>query len=421
MGGVFDGAAMKAVVFTLGCKVNACESEVLIKGLIDKGYIVGDKLEYADLYIINTCAVTNEAERKSRQTIARVKKFNPAAKIIVTGCASEKAPKDFLAREGVTLVTGAKRKEQILDMLGDSGVKVFEEDEVLNETIFPENVKTRAFIKVQDGCDNFCSYCIIPYLRGRSRSRSVDGIISELKTVTAKEVVLTAINLSDYNYNGVDLSGLIKAIAAENFAFRVRLGSVEEGVIKREFLDSLKKLKNFAPHFHLSLQSGADGVLKAMNRHYTTAEFLEGVNLIREYYPDAGVTTDIICGFPTETDEDFETTLKFADLCKFSDIHVFNYSPRQGTVAANLKGLSDCVKKARVQKLLDLKSRLKSEFIKNNVGKTKTVVFEDFDGEYTGGYTDNYIRAYIKGDFSGEEKAVTLASPYLDGALCKPV
>lgn len=410
---------MKAVVFTLGCKVNACESEVLIKGLTDKGYTVSDKLEYADLYIINTCAVTGEAERKSRQTIARVKKYNPAAKIIVTGCASEKAPKDFWGREGVTLVTGAKRKEQILDMLSDVGVKVFEEGDVLNETIFPENVKTRAFIKIQDGCDNFCSYCIIPYLRGRSRSRSVDGITGELKTVTAKEVVLTAINLSDYNYKGTDLSGLIRAIAAENFDFRVRLGSVEEGIITREFLDSLKTLKNFAPHFHLSLQSGSDNVLKAMNRHYSTAEFLNGVRLIREYYPNAGITTDIICGFPTETEEDFENTLEFAGICKFSDIHAFNYSPRQGTVAASLKNLDDGVKKARVQKLLDLKFELKSKFIEENLGLEKQVVFEDFDGVYTGGYTENYVRAYIKGDYSGKVLNVTLIKPCSDGALCE--
>lgn len=410
---------MKAVVFTLGCKVNACESEVLIKGLIDKGYEVSDKLEYADLYIINTCAVTNEAERKSRQTIARVKKFNPAAKIIVTGCASEKTPKDFFGREGVTLVTGAKRKEQILDMLSDCGVKVFEEDEVLNETIFPENVKTRAFIKIQDGCDNFCSYCIIPYLRGRSRSRSVDGIISELKTVTAKEVVLTAINLSDYNYNGTDLSGLIRAIAAENFDFRVRLGSVEEGIITRGFLDSLKTLKNFAPHFHLSLQSGSDSVLKAMNRHYSTAEFLNGVRLIREYYPNAGITTDIICGFPTETEENFNETLEFSKACKFSDIHAFNYSPRQGTVAADLKNLDEAVKKARVQKLIDLKYKLKSKFIEENLGRESQVVFEEYDGEYTDGYTDNYIRAYIKGDYGGKVLRVALTEPYSDGALCE--
>lgn len=408
---------MKAVVFTLGCKVNACESEVIIKGLIDKGYEVSDKLEYADLYIINTCAVTGEAERKSRQAITRVKKFNPKAKIIVTGCASENSPKDFFEREGVTLVTGAKKKEQILDMLSEKGIMLFEEDEELNDTLFAKNVKTRAFIKIQDGCDNFCSYCIIPYLRGRSRSRDVKGIIEELNTVTAKEVVLTAINLSDYNYRGTDLSGLLRTIASENFNFRIRLGSVEEGVIKKDFLDSLATIKNFAPHFHLSLQSGSDVVLKSMNRHYTTFDFLSGVKLIREYYPNAGITTDIICGFPTETDEDFVKTLNFARECEFSDIHVFNYSPRKGTVASKLKNLDDAVKKERVKKLLNLKNELKFKFISENLNSKKSVVFEDFDGVYTGGYTDNYIRVYIQGDYSNQIKTVTLVKHFLDGAL----
>ena len=250
---------MKAVVFTLGCKVNECESDSLIAGLIKKGYEVSDKLVFADLYIVNTCAVTKEAEKKSRQTAARIKKLNPNAKIIFTGCAAQKDPKSFIDKSDDFLVTGVFNKNQILDMLDNSGVKVSAPCTEFEELLPTVSLRTRAYIKVQDGCNNFCSYCIIPYLRGRNRARNPENVINEIKVVNPKEAVINGINLSAYNYGGVTLTGLIERL--KDVDCRIRLGSLEVGVITEEFLMALKNLKNFAPHFHLSLQSGSTAVL----------------------------------------------------------------------------------------------------------------------------------------------------------------
>ena len=269
---------MKAVVFTLGCKVNECESDSLIEGLIERGIEVSDKLEYADLYIVNTCAVTSEAEKKSRQTASRIKKLNPEAKIIFTGCAAEKNPQAFVGKGD--LITGVYSKGKILDMIDERGVIVAPERKDFEELLPVKSLRTRTFVKVQDGCDNFCSYCIIPYLRGRSRSRDPEKVIEEINIVNPKEAVINGINLSDYDYNGVNLAGLIKELSKVNC--RIRLGSLEVNVITEEFLTALKGLKDFAPQFHLSLQSGSNAVLKKMNRHYTAEEYLEKVNLIRE-------------------------------------------------------------------------------------------------------------------------------------------
>lgn len=406
---------MKAVVFTLGCKVNECESDSLISGLALRGYEVSDKLEKADLYIVNTCAVTAEAEKKSRQMSSRIYKLNPNAKIIFTGCATEKNPKPFLEKKNASLITGVFNKNQILDMLDQSGENIFESTLVFEELLPVKSLRTRAYVKVQDGCNNFCSYCIIPYLRGRSRSRAPENVINEITVVNPKEAVLNGINLSAYNYNGLNLAGLIKRLASVDC--RIRLGSLEALVIDEEFLSALKGLKDFAPHFHLSLQSGSDNVLKKMNRHYTTSEFLEKVNLIRKYFPDAGITTDIIVGFPTETEEDFISTMEFAKKVAFSDIHPFIFSPRSGTVAYKMQDLPHDVKKARLDKLLEVKSSLKQAFIEKMKGKTFTVIAEEFIDGYTEGYTENYIRAYVKGNIkSGEKIKVVLTEPYRDGA-----
>ncbi len=410
---------MKAVVFTLGCKVNSCESASLISGLEERGYEVSDKISYADLYIINTCAVTQEAEKKSRQAVARVKKQNPNAKIIVTGCASQNNPNSFYNKEGVTLVTGTSNKQRILDILDFNGVDIQEFSDTFDEKLPPKLLKTRAFVKIQDGCNNFCSYCLIPYLRGRSRSRSPISIKREIEYLNPLEIVLTAINLTAYDYNGVKLTGLINLLSDYNG--RIRLGSLEENVISDEFLTELSKLKDFAPHFHLSLQSGSDNTLKSMNRKYKAQEFIDSVKLIRKYFKNAGITTDIIVGFPTETEEDFIKTLNFVNEVKFSDIHCFPYSPRQGTKSYQMKDLPSSVKKDRLNRLIEVKNRLKSQFILDNLGKETFLITEEFVDGYTVGYTGNYIKCYLKGQITDGKYKVKLISVHQDGAICEIV
>ena len=411
---------MKAVVFTLGCKVNECESDALIAGLNKRGYTVSDKLEKADLYIVNTCAVTAEAEKKSRQTASRIKKLNPNAKIIFTGCAVEKNCKSFSEKSNEYLVTGTFNKSKILDMLDKVGEQISSPSTVFEEMDFPKTLRTRVFVKVQDGCNNFCSYCIIPYLRGRSRSRNPENIIKEIETIKPKEVVLNGINLSAYDYNGLKLVDLIKSLKGVNA--RIRLGSLEVRVIDDELLTALKNLKDFAPHFHLSLQSGSDSVLKSMNRHYTAKEYIEKVDLIRSYFPDAGITTDIIVGFPTETDENFKETLSLVDRVKFSDIHPFPFSPRQGTVAYKLKDLSPEIKKERLNILLSKKAECKKEFAQSLVGKTLNFLFEEEKDGYYQGYSENYLRIYLKNFVPDKDiKRVRVLEPFNDGALCEEI
>ena len=295
----------------------------------------------------------------------------------------------------------------IIEVIGESGLKNYEAD-CYYQKFYPElNDRTRYFIKVQDGCDNFCSYCVIPYLRGRSRSRDVEDVLNELNGVDALEVVLTGINLTAYNYNGLKLPDLIDRL--DGFPFRIRLGSLEDNVVSDRLLSSLKKLKDFAPHFHLSLQSGSDRVLKAMNRRYDTATFARSVELIRENFPDAGITTDVIVGYSTETDEDFEKTYKFCEEIGFSDIHCFVYSRREGTVGYKLKPLSDDVKRARLEKLLSLKSQLKRAFAEKHIGKELSLVPEKFENGYTEGYSGNYLRVYIEGDVGLNEIKTAVA------------
>ena len=412
-----DEKNMKAVVFTLGCKVNSCESASLVNGLQSIGYETSDELSYADLYIINTCAVTAEAEKKSRQAIARARKFNPDCKIIVTGCASEKAPKDFLAKNNVTLVTGAKSKDKILSMLSESGERLEEKDEYYEEYLPAKTDRERAFIKVQDGCDNFCSYCIIPYLRGRSRSRKAENVVKEIEYLAPCESVITGINLSAYDKNGNGLKGLIGELT--NVDCRIRLGSLEANVITEDFLSSLKKLKDFAPHFHLSLQSGSDDVLKAMNRHYTVSEYLAKCELIRKFFPSAAITTDIIVGYSAESDVNFGESLETARKAKFADIHCFPYSRREGTAGAKLKEIPHEIKAERMERMLALKRELKEKFIAENVGETRELVPEEIEDGYLVGYTENYVRCYVRSDFVREKIKVRLTGPFKDGALAE--
>ena len=410
---------MKIAVLTLGCKVNKYESDALIFELKNRGFDATDKLEEADAYIINTCAVTNEAEKKSRQMIERARKFNPNAHIYVMGCASQNRPAQF-DKKGVQFLIGTANKKKILDELEKVGQNIYALPEKYEDDLFSAQTLTRAFIKIQDGCNHFCTYCIIPYLRGRSRSRSVQSIESEVEKLpsSVKEIVLVGIDVSDFLIGGKKgLGTLLERL--DRFGKRLRLSSMEDNLIDEDFLDKLSKLKNFCPHFHLSLQSGSDSVLKKMNRHYTTEEFENSVNLIRKHFPLAGITTDIIVGFPTETEEEFLQTMKFVEKVKFSQLHIFPYSKREGTVAAKLyKDLPGQVKADRMKRLSELGKRLKNEFILKN--KTAKVLIEEKNGEYFEGYSENYIKCYIKGDFAvGDVVSVELLKPFKHGALCK--
>ena len=387
---------MRAVVFTLGCKVNECESDGIITALKNIGYEVFDKLVKADLYIVNTCAVTLEAEKKSRQMAARIKKLNQNAKIIWTGCASQNNPEAFLLKDKNSLVTGVFNKSEIINMLDKSGNCVFPQSNVFEEMPLPEGLHTRSYVKVQDGCNNFCSYCLIPYLRGRARSRNPKNIIEEIIKLNPKEAVINGINLSSYNFEGKNLTHLIQSL--KDVECRIRLGSLEQGVIDKEFLSACKNLKNFAPHFHLSLQSGSDKVLKDMNRHYSRQEFINSVNLIREFFPTAGITTDIIVGFPTETEQDFLDTLDLCDKVKFSDIHTFNFSARKGTNAYKLKDINFDIKKQREKLLIEKKNCYKNQFLESQKGATVYMLIEDFKNGYLRGYSENYIRLYLNCD-----------------------
>lgn len=411
---------MKAVVFTLGCKVNECESHSLISGLSEMGYEVTDKLVPAELYIVNTCAVTKEAEKKSRQMASRIAKLNPNAKIIWTGCATQKDPQAFAKKSPSNLVTGVFNKGEILKMLDGKGVVVSPEQKTFEELLTVKSPRTRTFIKVQDGCNNFCSYCIIPYLRGRNRARSPQSIIDEIVSTNPIEAVITGINLSAYDFCGKGLSWLMQEL--KDLDCRIRLGSLEVGVISDEFLSALKNLKNFAPHFHLSLQSGSNAVLKAMNRHYTRQQFIEKVDLIRSYFPDAGVTTDIIVGYPTETEKDFADTIDLVERVKFSDIHPFIFSPRSGTVAYKLTDLPPMLKKQRLDKLLEYKKELKLEFANSLIGREFSFLPEEFVEGFTQGYTENYLRVYVKGDLTGKNLVkIRVDEPYKDGAIAQEI
>ena len=417
MDGVYYGERqLKAVVFTLGCKVNECESDALASGLKERGYEVTDALVPADLYIVNTCAVTKEAEKKSRQMQARIKRLNPDAKVIFTGCACQKDAAAFTRKNPNNLVTGVFNKNAVLDLLDKSGDNVSDEKKEYEELPTVTSFKSRAFVKVEDGCDYFCTYCIIPYLRGRARSRNPESVAKEIEKIKPLETVITGINLSAYNYNGEGLTGLIKRL--KPLRTRIRLSSLEVGVITEEFLEELKGLYDFAPHFHLSLQSGSNATLKKMNRRYTAEEFLVKVDLIRKHFENAGITTDIIAGFPTETEENFEETVDLVKKVGFSDIHPFTFSKREGTVAYKMQDLPLAVKKERTERLLKLKAECKARFTESQKGKKEELLCEYYKDGYTEGYSKNYIRLYVKGRAEGIKKVV-IGEPFRDGAIAE--
>lgn len=407
---------MKKVAFhTLGCKVNQYETHAMMELFKNAEYeIVSDK-EFADVYVINTCTVTNVGDRKSRQFIRKMKTLNPDAVVAVVGCYAQVAPEEVESLDGVDIVIGTHGRKEIVRLVEnkdeDRGgqfvgdiMQVYEfEDLSLTEY----EGKTRAFIKIQEGCNQYCTYCIIPYARGNIRSRNQELVLEEVNRLAKagyQEVVLTGIHIASY---GKDLQEenyfleLLRAINEIPGILRIRLSSLEPNLITNSFMDELQKVDKLCPHFHLSLQSGSDAVLKRMNRKYTRVEYQEAINLIRKYYDSPALTTDVIVGFPGETERDFEATYDFVEKLGFSELHVFKYSPKKGTPAAKYKGqINGNSKQQRSEKLISLGERLKKEYMSSFIGKSEEVLFESFEPEsktHTG-FTTRYIKVKGKAD-----------------------
>ena len=399
-------------IITLGCKVNQYESEAVEELFLEKGY--QRQARNADIYVINTCTVTNMSDRKSRQMISRARRDNPDAVIAVMGCYSQVKPEEVAEINGVDIVLGSRNKESVVELCEDilkkknvrdkiiapSETKSFEELQISNQTEM-----TRAYLKIQDGCNMYCSYCLIPYARGNIVSRGIGDIVEETKRLAAngfKEIVLTGIHVSsfgkDFNED-ISLIDAIEAVAEVDGIERIRLSSMEPRHISRNFLERMKATGKACDHFHLSLQSGSDDILKAMNRKYDTVIFKQKVNLIREVFPNAGITTDIIVGFPGETEENHKQTMSFVEEIKFSKTHLFKFSPREGTRAAKMGDqINGNIKKERLHDLEKLEEKNRIEFLEKQLDQILSVLIEsksDFKG-YSGGYSTNYLKVNVK-------------------------
>lgn len=413
---------MKKVAFhTLGCKVNIYETEAMQELMQKAGYSIVDFDDKADIYVVNTCSVTNMADRKSRQMLHKAKKDNPDAVIVAVGCYVQAAAKSIKQDEKIDIIIGNNMKNKIADIINDyyehqdpntvdisgdfvldiSKIKEYEEFRVLKH-----KEHTRAFIKIQDGCNQFCSYCIIPYTRGRVRSRSIEEIEKEVRDLVNagyKEVILTGIHISSYGLDfeeKIQLIELVEKVAKVAGVERLRISSLEPRIITEEFVERLAKLDNFCPHFHLSLQSGSDNTLKAMSRRYDASEFKEGVRLIRKYFDMPALTTDIIAGFPGETEDDFTESLEYIRDIGFFELHVFPYSKREGTKAASMKEtLSNKDKTRRVNLLLSMQEPIRRKFLEEKIGKEVEVLieseFEHEDKRYVLGHSKEYIKVAL--------------------------
>lgn len=408
----------KAALHNLGCKVNAYEVEAMQQLLEQAGYEIVPFEPGADVYVINTCTVTNIADRKSRQMLHKAKKMNPDAIVVATGCYAQADTEKLEADSAVDLIIGNNRKKNIVEAIEEylaehkkashvikiNQTKVYEELSI-NSTA--EHV--RAYLKVQDGCNQFCTYCIIPYARGRVRSRRPESVLKEVRTLAEKgyqEVVLTGIHLSSYGTDfpeteRIDLLELIRRVNEVEGICRIRLGSLEPGIITEEFVEALSRMPKVCPHFHLSLQSGCDATLKRMNRRYDSSEYAEKCEILRKYYEAPALTTDVIVGFPMETEEEFEESLEFVKKIHFYETHIFKYSRRHGTKAAAMEGqLTEAVKAARSDRMLELHERRAKEYESSMLGKRLEILLEEeiiLDGHtYLVGHSREYIRTAVE-------------------------
>lgn len=417
----------KAALHNLGCKVNAYETEAMQHLLEEAGYEIVPFTQKADVYVINTCSVTNMADRKSRQMLHKAKKNNPDSIVVAAGCYVQTSEKEVLNDLSVDIVIGNDRKHDLVRLLEEYSLDSVNDtvDDINDgkhdfEELFIDQTKehTRAFIKVQDGCNQFCSYCIIPYARGRVRSRRFENVIAEVERLAAngfKEVVLTGIHLSSYGVDFEEATGLLELIQAVNAVKgieRIRLGSLEPKIVIEHFASELSKLDKICPHFHLSLQSGCDATLKRMNRKYTTKEYERGCELLRKYFVHPAITTDVIVGFPGETEEEFEQTKAYLKHIHFYEMHIFKYSKRKGTRAAVMPDqIDEQIKAARSEKLIALGHDMSKEFRKFYIGKNEEVLFEEKavigDKEYFVGYTKEYVKVAKKTDENLENQIVS--------------
>ncbi|MBR3133920.1 MAG: MiaB/RimO family radical SAM methylthiotransferase [Clostridia bacterium] len=440
---------MKVKCVTLGCKTNKYESNAMEQSFKKHGYeIVSEKDEVPDIYIVNTCSVTNVAERKSRQMLRKVKEVNPQAIVIACGCYVQVAKEEIEKIDEVDIVLGINEKNNIVNIVEEyiqNKNKVVKVEDVMHESSFHDfgtttyTEQTRAVVKIQDGCDRFCTYCIIPYARGKVRSREPQSIIEEIKKISEKglkEVIITGIHIASYgkdfnnektleyrklyNYKnefekfnpkddlhsgGFRLIELLEQINKIEGIERIRLGSIEPKLINKEWVMRVSKLKKICHHFHLSLQSGCDETLMRMNRRYSTEEFAESVKILRKYYDDVILTTDVIVGFPGETNEEFNTTYEFLKRIKFYKMHVFKYSLRRGTKAKKMPNQVDGkIKEIRSKKLIELSNINQKNYDQLMIGKTVKVLFEEREGEYYKGHTENYIMIRAKTDRNLENK-----------------
>lgn len=417
----------KAALHNLGCKVNAYETEAMQHLLEEAGYEIVPFTQKADVYVINTCSVTNMADRKSRQMLHKAKKNNPDSIVVAAGCYVQTSEKEVLNDLSVDIVIGNDRKHDLVRLLEEYSLDSVNDtvDDINDgkhdfEELFIDQTKehTRAFIKVQDGCNQFCSYCIIPYARGRVRSRRFENVIAEVERLAAngfKEVVLTGIHLSSYGVDFEEATGLLELIQAVNAVKgieRIRLGSLEPKIVTEHFASELSKLDKICPHFHLSLQSGCDATLKRMNRKYTTKEYERCCELLRKYFVHPAITTDVIVGFPGETEEEFEQTKAYLEHIHFYEMHIFKYSKRKGTRAAVMPDqIDEQIKAVRSEKLIALGHDMSKEFRKFYIGKNEEVLFEEKavigDKEYFVGYTKEYVKVAKKTDENLENQIVS--------------
>lgn len=446
---------MKSVALhNLGCKVNSYEMDVIRQKLQQNGYSIVPFDEYADIYIVNTCSVTNIADRKSRQMLHQAKKRNPQAIVVATGCYVQAGVEQAKEDESVDLIVGNNKKSQIVEIIekyeknrqdktlgGTTIIDINATAEYEEMRLVNTGEHTRAYIKIQDGCNQFCSYCIIPYTRGRVRSRKEEDIVKEVKGLVEegfREIVVTGIHISSY---GMDFDGKKNPAAGAAFDYhrllavliklnqiegleRIRLGSLEPRIITEEFLKELLQVEKLCPHFHLSLQSGCDETLKRMNRHYTTGEYLEKVELLRRYYHLPAITTDVITGFPGETEEEFDQTKKFLEQVEFYEMHVFPYSMRKGTVAAGRRDqIADEIKKKRSSILLEMEQQQSRKYRQLHIGTRQKVLFEEpktIDGvTYQIGHTERYVKVAIQAEqrMSGEIHTGEIAGFLTDDIL----
>lgn len=419
--------------YTLGCKVNQYETNAMEQQFIKNNYEIVENTQKADIYVINTCTVTNMAERKSRQMLRRVKEINPFAVLVVCGCYAQVAKNELEQIPEIDIILGINEKNEIVQIVENYIEKMAEQDKRSQEAEIDDvskqkefldfgdvtyTEKNRAVVKVQDGCNMFCSYCIIPYARGRIRSRKIESVVSEIKKIAKeeiKEVVITGIHVASYgkdfdNENTskkIRLIDLLEAINKIDGIDRIRLSSLEPTIVDEEFATRLSKLDKICDHFHLSLQSGCDETLKRMNRKYTTQIYRDAVATLRKYYPEASFTTDVIVGFPGETDEEFAKTYEFLKEIDFYRLHVFKYSPRRGTVAEKMPNQIDGNKKEeRSNKLIELSNGTENKHNQSYIGKTVKVLFEEFEDGFFKGHTTNYMMVKVAGEEEQSDKFV---------------